>query len=60
MKREAFSLMIVSAAAAYLFYYVLASGGSRLAGLSAALVVLYLIAEWSQFFYRLGRSSASK
>jgi hypothetical protein len=57
MRREIFPLLLVSAAAAYLFYYVLTSRGGYFAGLSAAVLFLYLIGEWSQFFYRLGRRS---
>ncbi|HEX7315352.1 MAG TPA: hypothetical protein VF297_15625 [Pyrinomonadaceae bacterium] len=61
MKREVFVLTVVSAAGAYLFYYVLSSGGGgSLAGLSASMVIFYLVAEWSRMFYRLGRGGGRR
>jgi hypothetical protein len=55
MKGEVFRLLIFSAAAAYLFYYVLKTGGSYFGGVSAGMLALYFINEWSRLFYRLGR-----
>jgi hypothetical protein len=55
MKREVIWLLVISAAAAYLFYYVLATRGGYFAGVSASMVALHFIFEWSQTFYRLGR-----
>ena len=55
MKREVVRLLLASAAAAYLFYYVLASRGGHFANVSASLLCLYFIFEWSAVFYRLGR-----
>ena len=48
-------MVLVSAAAVYLFYYVLVSGGGHFARLSASALCLYFIFEWSRVFYRLGR-----
>ena len=50
-------MVIVSAATAYLFYYVLTSRGGYFAGVSVSLISLYLVIEWSQLFYRLGLKS---
>jgi predicted secreted protein len=57
MKREVFSLLIVSAATAYLFYYVLASRGGYFAMLSVSTLCIYFIKAWGDLFYRLGRNS---
>jgi hypothetical protein len=54
MRREVF-VLAVETAAAYLFYYVLVSGGDFFAGLAAAVFAVRVIAGWSLAFYKLGR-----
>lgn len=54
---ETFNLAVVSAAGAYLFYYVLATRGDLVAIIAAAMVAMHLVFEWVRLFYRLGRSS---
>ena len=55
LRVETFNLSVVSAAGAYLFYYVLATGGGYLAVIAASMVAMHLVFEWVRLFYRLGR-----
>ena len=58
MKREVVLLTVVSAAVAYLYYYVFTHGGGYLGNTAVTAVALYIFKEWSQVFYRLGLRSA--
>jgi hypothetical protein len=57
MKREVAQLVVVSAAVAYLFYYLLSHGGGVLGNIAVSAVSMYIINEWAQVFYRLGLRS---
>jgi hypothetical protein len=54
---EVFTLAVVSAAGAYLLYYVFATGGGYFACISASMVVMHLVFEWARLFFRLGLKS---
>jgi hypothetical protein len=57
LRLEAFTLVVVSGACAYLFYYVLATDGGYSAVLSAAMIALHLVFEWVRLFYKRGLKS---
>jgi hypothetical protein len=57
LRVETFNLAVVSAAGAYLFYYVLTTHGGLFAGIAAAMVAMHSIFEWARLFYKLGRES---
>jgi hypothetical protein len=57
LRLEAFTLSVVSAACAYLIYYVLATGGGYFACISASMVAMHLFFEWARLYYRLGLKS---
>jgi hypothetical protein len=58
MKREVFLLAIVTACVAYLSYFVATRGPGYFGGVSAGLLAVYVINEWSRVFSELGRLSA--
>ena len=58
MKREVIQLAIVTACVAYLYYFVATHGPGWAAGVSAGLLALYVVNEWSRVFSELGRLSA--
>lgn len=58
MRTEVFVLSVKTAAAAYLSYYVLATGGGYFAWMSAVVIDIHVFSAWSITFYKLGRKSA--
>ena len=58
MKREVIQLAVVTACAAYLFYFVATHGPGWAGGVCAGVLALYVINEWSRVFAELGRLSA--
>ena len=58
MKREVFQLVVVTACVAYLFYFVATHGPGYFGGVSAGILALYVVNEWSRVFSELGRLSA--
>ena len=57
LRAETLTLLLITAAVGYLFYYVLSTRGGYFASISVTMLATHVVFEWARLFYKVGRAS---